>query len=143
MVHNRKLLNIAHYRPRVCIKVTYTKNTRTLQAHTTLASDGLLGHAQCRELQNISSDICLKSRHYARVVPTWTVPRTPYPCLYWFQAPYQGIPCIEYLETLLPMMALTPAAWPGNLLCLTPWDTLVCIQFTFSCAARTRFSQRP
>lgn len=108
---------------------------RTLKAHTTLASDGWLGHPP---VQNTPE--CFGCHVLEIQLPCQGAPN-PSPCLHQFQSSRQGAPCAEHPNTPLPTLALALVARPGNPLHGVPRDTSDRTKFSESCPARALSAQ--
>lgn len=72
------------------------------QAHTTLASDGLLERPRCRAPQDLPADVCFRSSHPARVPPAQSTPGISGSCLPLFKPLGQDTPCAKVPEQPRP-----------------------------------------
>lgn len=121
-----------------------TKHPRTLQAHTTLAPDSLLGHPWNTAFWDLLTHDCFGSSYLANVPLLWSTPgppscttlwsqliyqgalsvecpRTPQPMLPWLQSHCQGTPCTK--DPRVPWFApiSASAVLPGCPLCAEHW----------------------
>lgn len=117
------------------------KHSRTLQAHTILASYGMLGHPSA-ELQKFSADVCFRSTHPSSMHLVGNTPEQSCQHRLQLQSPGQGSLCAEYLEPpwLVPNSA--SAVPSGHPQCTEPQDNLKYNHLSFSCLVRSYFVQR-